>query len=171
MRIYSDILDVRPDLNAAATAAGKLAGSHVGYARLDVMTRPRIRSRGWNVLLYRDGSRMHFNTGSHGAGPEGAASFTDWGRFLAVLFERDPKMYAAYYDGRGQFHQVTGNRFADISGWGERGTVRTGEDGTPVTDIVTCGHCGRGWNDALGTSMTPAPSARCPYEYEHEEDL
>jgi hypothetical protein len=31
-------------------------------------------------------------------------------------------------------------------------------------DQVTCGHCGRSWWDKI----TPTPSARCPYEYEHE---
>lgn len=41
------------------------------------------------------------------------------------------------------------------------------DDGKPKVDMATCGHCGRTWNDALGTSITPAPSARCPFEYEH----
>lgn len=35
-------------------------------------------------------------------------------------------------------------------------------------DIVTCGACGRSWDDAVVTSWTPAPSARCPFEYDHE---
>jgi len=34
-------------------------------------------------------------------------------------------------------------------------------------DIATCGTCGRSWDDAIVTSMTPAPSARCPFEYFH----
>lgn len=33
-------------------------------------------------------------------------------------------------------------------------------------DQVTCGHCNRSW---CGT-CTPTPSARCPFEYEHEYD-
>lgn len=36
-----------------------------------------------------------------------------------------------------------------------------------VIETTTCGHCGRSWNDALITSRTPAPSARCPFEDEH----
>lgn len=30
---------------------------------------------------------------------------------------------------------------------------------------VTCGSCGRTWDDAVITSVTPAPGARCPLEY------
>lgn len=37
-------------------------------------------------------------------------------------------------------------------------------------DYATCGTCGRIWNDALSTSMTPAPSGRCPFEPFHKEE-
>jgi hypothetical protein len=43
------------------------------------------------------------------------------------------------------------------------------EDGNVRVDIATCGSCGMSWNDALMTERTPAPSARCPYEYIHAE--
>lgn len=33
---------------------------------------------------------------------------------------------------------------------------------------TVCGHCGRGWDDTVGTEWTPVPSARCPFEYDHE---
>jgi hypothetical protein len=32
-----------------------------------------------------------------------------------------------------------------------------------------CGTCGRAWNDAEPTSITPTPSGRCPFEYDHQE--
>ncbi len=32
---------------------------------------------------------------------------------------------------------------------------------------ITCGHCGLSWDDAISTSMTPAPAGRCPFEYFH----
>jgi hypothetical protein len=32
---------------------------------------------------------------------------------------------------------------------------------------MSCGHCGRSWDDAIATSYTPAPSARCPFEDFH----
>jgi hypothetical protein len=31
-------------------------------------------------------------------------------------------------------------------------------------DIVTCGHCGRSWDDSIITHITPTPAARCPFE-------
>jgi hypothetical protein len=37
----------------------------------------------------------------------------------------------------------------------------------PAKDRVTCGQCGRSWDDGVVTSMTPAPSARCPFEAFH----
>jgi len=43
------------------------------------------------------------------------------------------------------------------------------ENGKVVEDIATCGTCGQSWNDALITGRTPAPSARCPYEYIHPQ--
>jgi len=45
--------------------------------------------------------------------------------------------------------------------------VRFNEDDVPIIDPVTCGTCGRTWNDAAVSSMTPAPSGRCPFEAEH----
>lgn len=47
--------------------------------------------------------------------------------------------------------------------------ARLDDDGNVVVEMATCGNCGKSWNDALMSSMTPAPSARCPYEYIHEE--
>jgi hypothetical protein len=44
------------------------------------------------------------------------------------------------------------------------------DDGNHITDMTTCGHCGRTWNDANISSLTPTPSGRCPYEYDHEYD-
>jgi hypothetical protein len=32
---------------------------------------------------------------------------------------------------------------------------------------VTCGTCGRSWDDSIATGWTPAPSGRCPFEYFH----
>lgn len=35
---------------------------------------------------------------------------------------------------------------------------------SPIDHDSQCGHCERTWN----STETPTPSARCPYEYEHE---
>lgn len=31
-----------------------------------------------------------------------------------------------------------------------------------------CGTCGKSWNDDKSTSVTPTPSGRCPFEYDHK---
>jgi hypothetical protein len=36
------------------------------------------------------------------------------------------------------------------------------------SDIATCGHCERSWDDGHVSTWTPAPSGRCPFEYDHE---
>jgi hypothetical protein len=35
---------------------------------------------------------------------------------------------------------------------------------------ATCYQCELSWDDGKSTSMTPAPSARCPFEYFHKGD-
>ena len=49
-------------------------------------------------------------------------------------------------------------------------TYQRNEDGTIKIDILECGECFEQWNDAVITGITPAPSGRCPFEYEHEYD-
>ena len=118
MKIYSNTL-TSGDLNAAISAANQhtqrdpdnpFHGS-IGFERCRSLARPRVRARGWDVLLHRTGSTMHFNTGMHGAGEDGAASWDDWGWFLAALYEQDPGMRAAYYTSAEDFHRSTGNAF------------------------------------------------------------
>jgi hypothetical protein len=39
--------------------------------------------------------------------------------------------------------------------------------GQRAEERTTCGYCGLSWDDAIVTSMTPTPSARCPFEAFH----
>lgn len=39
--------------------------------------------------------------------------------------------------------------------------------GQVAIDKATCGYCGLSWDDGIITSITPTPSARCPFEYFH----
>jgi len=55
-----------------------------------------------------------------------------------------------------------------ISKVGTGGRVRLDDDGRAVHSYTKCGHCGRIWDDAIVTGSTPAPSGRCPFEYEHK---
>ena len=40
-----------------------------------------------------------------------------------------------------------------------------------MTAIATDGACELSWDDSIVTSMTPTPSARCPFEAFHEYDI
>lgn len=45
-------------------------------------------------------------------------------------------------------------------------------NGIPSGYVATCGACELSWDDETPTSMTPTPSARCPFEAFHQyEDL
>lgn len=46
----------------------------------------------------------------------------------------------------------------------------TKEERDMAVDLAQCGECLRYWDDGLCTSMTPAPSARCPFEAYHAEE-
>jgi hypothetical protein len=46
----------------------------------------------------------------------------------------------------------------------------TKEEREKAVDLAQCGECLRYWDDGLCTSMTPAPSARCPFEAYHAEE-
>jgi hypothetical protein len=67
-----------------------------------------------------------------------------------------------------QMRELAAEAGSEQATFGERGRVQYDSDGDPVVAMATCGACGRRWNDALITSMTPAPSARCPFEYDHD---
>lgn len=49
------------------------------------------------------------------------------------------------------------------SGW----PVQPIEQDRRVKNLCTCLTCGRSWDDGVSTSITPAPSGRCPFEYFH----
>ena len=36
---------------------------------------------------------------------------------------------------------------------------------------TVCGTCGKGWDDSISTSVTPTPAGRCPFEYDHEQEV
>lgn len=39
----------------------------------------------------------------------------------------------------------------------------------PDAVLMGCGTCERSWDDSHVTGVTPVPSARCPFEYDHEQ--
>lgn len=102
MRIHSDVLKFS-DIHDAAR-----------IARVDVVKLSdhgsRRRSQAFDVKLEGE-SRRRPNGGSSGAGSGYAATWDQWGVFLAVLFERDPEMLTPYYTDAENFADRTADRF------------------------------------------------------------
>lgn len=106
MRIHSDIL-TEADIYAAAKAAGDAV--HVKMTERG----SRKRARAFNVDLTGTSSRAP----GHGRGEPGdkAATWDEWGIFLATLFNRDgAATVPGVYESGEHFHWATGNRFLTL---------------------------------------------------------
>lgn len=98
MRVYGDTLTAS-DLRAAVPDGCVL--------ELVTIDAPRTRARGWNVKLRRPGSSRFTNSGRYGAGELGAASWDDYGVWIARLYAIDEGARIAHYDGRADFERQT----------------------------------------------------------------
>lgn len=112
MRIHTDTL-TRQDLYAATR--------HAGEAHLEECDEhgSRSRKRSYDVgLAVYDGGKgtshpYRRNTGQYGAegGAIWAATYDEWGWWLAALFELDPLMIAGVYKGYDDFHAKTSHKY------------------------------------------------------------
>ena len=112
MKLHSRTLTYA-DLHTALKAA---PGVHLDRAE---PRGSRSHGKGWDIALESDGTpdvggkprRFARNVGKAGRFPGEhpgfAASYDDWGRYLAVLFDLDPDLHAGPYKGRDHFHEVT----------------------------------------------------------------
>lgn len=108
MRIHTNSLTVT-DL----AEAGKRAGA--GVQVLFTWHGSRKRAQAWDVSLTGTSSRRT-NAGNRGAGDDYAATWDEWGMFLAELFRRDPEAtIPGVYDTAGDFDYKTGCRFDDLT--------------------------------------------------------
>lgn len=82
----------------------------------------RSHKRAFNVILESDGTpdqkgtprrrKRNAGTAAWRAGEVGfAASYDDWGYFLAALFKEDPSAVAGSYKGAADFHAQTKERY------------------------------------------------------------
>lgn len=112
MRIHTDVL-TRDDIIDAAK-----------YARVDLATftdhGSKSRARAFNVKLEGE-SRRRPNGGASGAGSGYAATWDQWGVFLAVLFDKDPRMVTPYYSNKRDFNYQTLDRFQPRGTWTDDG--------------------------------------------------
>lgn len=103
MRIHTDTLTTRDIYEAA----------RIGHADVVVLTEHKSRSRDHAFTVKLEGdSRRRPNGGRTGGDGSGyAATWDQWGVFLAVLFDRDPEMVTPYYADAYTFHWQTDFRF------------------------------------------------------------
>lgn len=105
MRIHSDTL-TQKDLR---DALGSVPGRQVYFEDSPTEHGSRSHDRAFEVRLRGLGDRhtrrpmYAWRTGTDGM----AATYDDWGYFLAHLFEVDPDAKAGPYDGRGDFNSQT----------------------------------------------------------------
>lgn len=119
MRIHSDILTIS-DVYQAATIAG--GGDHRTSSVLVEVTQhgSRQRARAFNLSLTGTSSRRPNNAAggryAHGLGDAHAATWDEWGMFLAELFRRDPAaVVPKIYESGEHFRWVTGARFDTLT--------------------------------------------------------
>lgn len=106
MKVYSDILTYA-DFVAALPQGVRIHD-------VDSINNPRIRSRGWNIQLRDYSNNRHTNTGTHGAGEIGAASWDQWGEWMSELFERDPNARLGYDNSAADFHLRTHDKYRKV---------------------------------------------------------
>ena len=106
---------------AECKAAGTVAG-HVGFKTLSIHRGGPGFAYALEIQLEavtRDRGRRMGNSGSYGPGEEYAATYDEWGFFLAALYRMDPAARCApnfkrdiahYYDAE-DFHEKTGRTY------------------------------------------------------------
>ncbi len=130
MRIHSDTLRVS-DLNEAAR-----------IARVDMEFTThgsRKRDHAFNVNLTGE-SRRRPNGGNRGANSDAyAATWDQWGVFIAALFDVGPNASMTYYDGEQDFNYRTASRFTGVGFWpaDAHGDHRFKYDGIPYEQSCT----------------------------------
>lgn len=87
-------------------------------------------------------------------------SWLYWPKAGDVAYEEGAETFTVFRKGQGL-------TFRFLQAWELGAVERRDELGRLVVEMATCGTCGRAWNDALITSRTPAPAARCPFEELH----
>lgn len=115
MKVWSDTLEPHDLIAAAVQVNGEFPGCGVyldGTPRL--YEGPRTR-RIDGVHLRSNSGRYFPNSGVRGADHDSgmAASWTEWGWFLARVFERDPKARCGQYKGVEGFNRLTHDRFIE----------------------------------------------------------
>lgn len=116
MRIHSDTL-TRSDLSAAMRAVNDAHHGEHGYLYVnDEPHRSRKRAGAFEIALEGDGTKTKRRAGHSLADGGYAATWDQWGWFLAELFRIDPNMTTQYYVTEDDFHDKTHGQFETTQG-------------------------------------------------------
>lgn len=103
MRIHSDKVTLSDITEAERFATRNSPGVDPVIATRWTEHGSRKRTRAWDVILTGSNSRRQ------NGGPDQAATWDEWGWFLAHLFTVDPNAVAGPYKGSEDFHRKTAN--------------------------------------------------------------
>lgn len=136
MRIHSDTLTLH-DLSMATSAAG-MRGVYL-LGNTPRVHESRSRARAYEVRL---GGNSPYRT--QGDRDVNAATWDEWGIFLADLFRRDMKMVSPYYLSLDHFVWTTAGRFTTLQ-WPDQHKrhqwVYEGRCVTGAYDVHVCKKC------------------------------
>jgi len=120
MRLHSSKLQYAHVYGAlkAAKDAGRVA-NHVHFVTC-TDHQSRSRARAWEIQLgtyVKDpgDKRRWKNSGDHGADSVYAATYDEWGYFIAELFQQDPDAIFGGYKGLQDFDGQTGFKYDAVS--------------------------------------------------------
>lgn len=113
MRLHTNILGYSDVYNQLTRS--KHAGQVDSFVSFEILEQrgSRTHSHAFEVQLSWDGDkikgdgRRFKNTGKSGADSVYAASYDEWGWFIARLFEMDPTAKFGHYSGADNFHGHT----------------------------------------------------------------
>lgn len=115
MKIWSETLTCKDLLNAAEKVNSEFPGANV-YPSSDASLYAGPRTRRIDHVHLRSATGRHYpNSGGYGALHVGemAASWTEWGWFIARVFEIDPDARVGDYKGVDDFNRQTHDRFIE----------------------------------------------------------
>lgn len=117
MKLHSDTityLDIHDALKAAKATG--LVAPQVILEKIHTCG-SRSRKVGYEIVLRANykvpgDKRRRPNSGAYGAGDDWAATYIEWGVFIAELFDIDHDAIFGSYKGYDHFHKVTGYVFS-----------------------------------------------------------
>lgn len=115
MKVWSDTLTPADLEGAVERVNAEFPGANV-YLSADTSLHEGPRTRRIDGVHLRSATGRHYpNSGGYGALHVGemAASWTEWGWFIARVFEIDPGARVGDYKGVEDFHRQTHDRFVE----------------------------------------------------------